>query len=186
MPGDSLDGILPLIGARAEPAPAPLFGPVVEGGPVLRPFVGRLVISYVAEEGSGRVFRHGDLILAGVDEPTLHRRALENLARHVKKVGIRLRPFGSMMAVLFDGDLEATLMLYATLWAHLREEMGDDLVVAAPARDVLAISPTDSPQGIAELKAVVQRVWPKDDHPLTADLLQLSGERWGVWKSSSP
>jgi uncharacterized protein YtpQ (UPF0354 family) len=81
--------------------------------------------------------------------------------------------------------LEATLMLYPTLWAQLCEEMGDDLVVAVPARDVLAVSPIDSPEGIAELRAVVQRVWPRDDHPLTTELFQFGSGQWRVWERPS-
>jgi hypothetical protein len=90
-----------------------------------------------------------------------------------------------MMAVLFDGDMEATLMLYPTLWAQLGEEMGDDLLVAVPARDVLAVSPLDSPEGIAELHAVIERVWPKDDHPLTTELFQFGEGGWRLWEAPS-
>ncbi len=178
----NLDGLLPLLEASASHDEA--LEPENESSPIRRPFVGPLVISYVVEEGDlGRAFERGELAATGADEKQLHERALANLARHVKTVGIRLRPHGSMMAVSFDGDLEATLMLYPTLWTHLRDEFADELVVAVPARDVLVVSPVDSPQGIAELRAVVARVWPRDDHPLATELFQLDRERWSVWEA---
>ena len=127
----------------------------------------RWSISYIVDEGdSDRALRHRDLLATGLDETRIHEQAIANFARHVKAVGIRPRLHGSMMTVAFDGDLEATLMLYPPLWAELSENMGDELVVAVPARDVLAVSPLDSPEGIVELQAVVKRVWPRDDHPL--------------------
>jgi uncharacterized protein YtpQ (UPF0354 family) len=178
----NLDGLLPLLEAPASHDETP--ESEKEGGPIRRPFVGPLVISYIVEEGDlGRAFERRELAASGADENQLHERALANLARHVKTVGIRLRSHGSMMAVSFDGDLEATLMLYPTLWTHLRDEIGDELVVAVPARDVLVVSPGDSREGIAELHAVIERVWPRDDHPLTTELFQLDRERWRVWEA---
>jgi hypothetical protein len=57
--------------------------------------------------------------------------------------------------------------------------------VAVPARDVLAVSPLDSREGIAELQAVIERVWPKDDHPLTTELFQFGAEGWRLWEAPS-
>jgi hypothetical protein len=185
MPPDSFDDLLPLLevlGAH-EAATTSITANVVS--PVLRPFVGHLVISYTVDEGdSGRALHTSDLLARGIDESSLHQRALANLARHVEKVGIRLRSYGEMMAVLFDGDLEATLMLYPTLWTHLCAELGDDLVVAVPARDVLAVAPVDSREGIAALHAVIERVWPRDEHPLTTELFHFDGKAWRVAPSS--
>jgi len=180
---DAFAGVLPALEALPEGGPAAL--PADESGFVLRPFVGRPVISYIVDEGdSDRALRHRDLLASGLDESRIHEQAIDNLARHVKAVGIRLRLHGSMMTIAFDGDLEATLMLYPTLWAQLCEEMGDELVVAVPARDVLAVSPLDSPEGIAELRAVIKRVWPREDHPLTTELFRFSEGKWSPWEAT--
>lgn len=180
----SLVGLLPRLEA---PDAAATSRNVDESSPVLRPFVAPLVVSYVVDAGdSDRVFLQRDLLASGLDVSRLHEQALENLTRHVRAEGIRLRSYGSMMAVQFDGDMEATLMLYPTLWAQLCEEMGDELVVAVPARDVLAVSPLESLEGIGELHAVIQRVWPRDDHPLTTELFQFSAGEWRVWEAPSP
>jgi uncharacterized protein YtpQ (UPF0354 family) len=177
---DRLDGVLPVLEAPAARVPNSPGG----GAPIHRPFVGQLVTAYVVEEGDlTRTLERRELAAARMDEKELHARALENLAKHVETIGIRLRPYGSIMAVLFDGDLEATLMLYEPLWSHLCEEFADELVVAVPARDVLVASPADSPAGLAELGAVVARVWPRDDHPLTSELFRIGTEPWGVWSS---
>ena len=160
---------------------------------ILRPFVGSLVIAYVVEEGDKtRELRHKDLFASGADakgarealQQGLHDRALANLARYVEKTGIKLKTHGSLMTVQFDGDWEATLLLYPKLWKHLCDEMGDELVVAVPARDVLAVAPLDSDEGVAELGRVVDRVWPRDHHRLSEELLCLVGGEWRVVPSS--
>src|SRR5438309_151438 len=106
---DRLDGVLPVLEA---PAASRVPNSLGEGAAIHRPFVGQLVTAYVVEEGDlARTLERRELVAARMDEKELHARALGNLAKHVETVGIRLRPYGSIMAVLFDGDLEATLML---------------------------------------------------------------------------
>ena len=167
-----------------------LYAPVDEADDeatlVLRPFVGTLSVSYVVEQGdSTRALALAELA-GGTTAQALHERALANLVDHVEATGIRLSGHGSIMAVTFDGDMEASLMLYPPLWARLQDEMGDQLAVAVPARDVLAVAPLDSAAGLSELGSVIERVWPRDDHPLSSDIFVMSDGAWSVFAGPFP
>jgi len=157
---------------------------VPPSGLLLQPLVGVIATSYVIEQGDAtRALTSADIAMASTTLADLHALALANLARHVELTSIRLNAYGSIMAVIFDGDMEATLMLYPELWTRLHDEMGEHLAVVVPARDVLAIAPADSSDGVAELRAVIERVWPRDDHPLSTDIL---GHSDGVWSVLAP
>jgi hypothetical protein len=168
--GDPYAAVLPLVrawDARTEP----------DG--LVTPLVGDLATAYTLEDRDAvRTLTGHDLTRSGVSTEALHARALINLAQHVTRTGMKLQAYGSMMAVIFDGDMEATLLLYDPLWTRLHDEMGDHLVAVVPARDVLAVAPATSSEGIAELRAVVQRVFPRDDHALSRDFYGHHGGRW--------
>jgi len=96
---------------------------------------------------------------------------------------VRVQSYGQILAVFFDGNLEATLMLHAPLWQHLHRDLGGALVVAAPSRDVLAVCATHDAQGISELRDLIGRVWPTGDHLLAQELLVRRDETWDLWQA---
>jgi hypothetical protein len=69
------------------------------------------------------------------------------------------------------------------LVTRAQTELGPELIAAAPARDILALS---SPAGVDELRAVIARVWPCGDHLLTQDLYRHTERGWSVYPSSAP
>lgn len=147
-----------------------------DDSPVLEPYVGTLLISYVLDEGATlRLITEGERRAAGVSIAELHRRALANLSRKIALTGVRLVPYGQCVAVLFDGNFEATLLLWDDLWPQVHAHLGPELVAAAPARDLLAVS---SPAGASELRDVISRAWPNGDHLLTRDLYRRTSDGW--------
>jgi len=180
-----LADVLPYVKA-AEPVQrdAPALALPEEMELVCRPFVGRLLIAYAVDEGTAyELVQREQLRKSGLDGDELHRRAVENLARKVAESGVRVQPYGQILAVFFDGNLEATLMLHAPLWQYLHRELGGALVVAAPSRDVLAVCATHDAQGISELRDLVGRVWPDGDHLLAQELLVRRDETWDLWQA---
>jgi hypothetical protein len=147
--------------------------------PILEPYVGSLLISYVVDEGSTlRLLTEGERKTSGGVPPAQLRRAsIANLVRRVAAQGVRLVPQGGIFAVLFDGNFEATLMLCDDLWPHLHAQLGPTIAAVAPARDVLAVS---SPERVSELREVVSRVWPGGDHLLTQEVFLRGSSGWSV------
>jgi hypothetical protein len=52
--------------------------------------------------------------------------------------------------------------------------------VAAPARDVICFCDSSSTEGLAELRAVIARVWPGGDHLLSDRIFERKDGRWRV------
>jgi hypothetical protein len=146
--------------------------------PVLVPFIGSLLVSYVVDEGQElRFVTEGERERSGISHEELRRAAVANLKARVQSTGVRLVPYGKILGVLFGGNFEATLLLWDDLAACARDQLGPELLAAAPARDILAIS---SPGGVDELRAIISRTWPGGDHLLTPDIYRHTKGGWSV------
>jgi uncharacterized protein YtpQ (UPF0354 family) len=174
-----LEGVLPYLKAAVpEDDNAPVFELSAADSPLLEPFVGRLLVSYVVDETrSFRLVTEREFRASGLSQAQLRQRAIANLAERVVPTGVRLVPHRSVTAVLFDGNLEATLMLWEDLFPHLHEKHGPELLAVAPSRDVLAVS---APANVDELREVVERVWPGGDHLLTKQIFRRFNGAWSV------
>lgn len=164
--------------AAGDPDPGPCFELSAEESPVSDPHVGQLFVAYVLDEGTEfRLITEGERKAAGVSKETLRKTALANLSRAVEERGVELRPLDNSVMLVFDGNLEATLMLCDEVWPHLHDRLGVELFAVAPSRDVLVVS---SPYGVDELRDVIARVWRGGDHLLTRDVYRRSNGRWSL------
>lgn len=174
-----LDEVLPYLKPTIDDVSEHVLELSGDDSPVLRQFAGRLLVTYVIDRGSSFAYVHErDLKREGISRDMLHARAVANLSRLADDRGMKVHAMPSVVAVTFDGNLEATLMLVPELWQYVRQTYGEPIVVAAPARDILAIA--RGPEGIEELRAVIDRVWPDADHKLTRDLYTLRGDAWDL------
>lgn len=174
-----LDGVLPYIKVAAtSDADITLSA---DDSPVVEKFVGDLLITYVVDEGAHlRLVTESERRAAELSVAALREMALANLNAKIAASGVRLAPHANITAVLFDGNLEATLLLWDELIPHLRERHGSELLAAVPARDILAVS---SPAHVNELREVIGRIWPDGDHLLTRDVLRHVDGEWRTHRS---
>lgn len=150
-----------------------------EDAPVLTPFATDLLVAYLVDEGSHFTYVQGrDLPDHGGSAGSLHRRAVDELVRRADG-NVTLHEAGPIQGLIFDGNLEASLLLVDDLWDDaLTGYFTTAPVAAVPSRDVLAFCDRDSIEGIAALRAAVDRVWPNGDHLLSRSLYVRQG---GVW-----
>jgi hypothetical protein len=159
---------------------APVIALEHPNGPVLRVLLPKmLVVSYLVDSGDRLEYVQGrHLREAAMTEDELHAIGLENLAQHCNE-SMKVHPQGAIFAIVAGGNYEASYLLLDDLWDRaLREVVPGPPVVALPARDLLAFGDRDSPEAIAELRAMVARTSGKVDHPLTERLLE---RRDGAW-----
>lgn len=181
---DLLDNVLPYIKPKLPPdADGKVFEVSGPDEPIIEDLQNGLLALYLLDRGD--VFdyvqrRH--LEQSGVSMTDLHSQALTNL-RRLASDRLRLQTCGSTFALFLDGNFEVSLILLDELWdetlaAHAKEK----IIIALPARDVLAFSGSVSPQGVSELRALIMRVLPTQDHPISSDLYIRNGKKWDVWQ----
>jgi hypothetical protein len=123
----------------------------------------------------------------GIGLGDLRALAVENLRRRRKQFEAHTGATCAMVVV--DGDLEASLLVADDLWdANLAGPLEQvraakypgELVVAAPARDLLLLTGSDTPGGVEELRAIVAETWADSDprRLLTQALLVRRDGRW--------
>lgn len=153
-----------------------------DDSPVMRPFIGRLLITYLVDQGDRfQYVQHRHLDAGGFTEDRLHDRALRNLGLRAAAGEVGTAAHGSITAVFFDGNLESSLMLLDPFWQYIADRLGGgEVLAAAPARDVLAVCPAHSTPGRQELNAAIERLWPVGDHLLTRDLYLRRNDAWQV------
>lgn len=161
--------------------PGPSYQPTDRDAPVLRTLSDGLLVAYMIDKGNHFAYvKAGDLGAANITPAALDGLAVQNLGRRARgKVVVEAR--GPVFTARFDGNLEASLLLLDDFWdATLREHVGANPVVAVPSRDVIAFCPGDSVAGVAELRAVVSRVWPGGDHLVSRSLYSRRNGQWVV------
>ena len=156
--------------------PVVTLGP--QDSPVVRSLCKGLLSTYLVDAGDRYLYvnrRH--LLRAGVTEEQLHSRAVDNLLARAEE-RLEVRPYREAYFVLMGGDFEGSLLVADSFWetsvAHLCPH---GVVVAAPARDLLAFSDLTSSEGVAELRGFIARA-EKADHPLTPILLRRTAGSW--------
>lgn len=155
------------------------FTPGPDDAPVVRDLGNGLLVLYVVDEGPVFTFvqrRH--LREAGMDDDTLHRTALANLHLFLAE-RTQLQPYGPIFGLFLDGNFEASLLLVDVLWDKALSSYAPNGVVAAvPARDVLAFTDAANADGIAQLRAMIGRLFPGGDHLISQDLYRRVDGRW--------
>jgi uncharacterized protein YtpQ (UPF0354 family) len=78
-----------------------------------------------------------------------------------------------------SGNFEASLLLIPEFWEiGLSGHCPNGFVAALPSRDVLAVCDKNDKTAIDELIAIVNKVWPLNDHRLTKKLYERKDNKW--------
>jgi uncharacterized protein YtpQ (UPF0354 family) len=165
-----------LSGSDEKPA---LVLPSADDAPIFEPCIDGVLLAYLIDHGDRYLHVQGrDLREQGVSIEELRSASLENLSE-LSDGEIKLAGDGPMYTLFFDGNLEASLILLDDLWDEaLRPYYESVPVVAIPTRDVLVFSDARSAEGIAELRAVIERGWDGGDPLISRSLYVRRAGRW--------
>ena len=142
--------------------------------PIVRVACKSLAITYVVESSKGVSYINPKQLRdSGLTADQLHAAAVENLTRLTKnpQKGLAVLPQEDFSGVMLDGKSEASLLLIDALWdSEFKSDTRNGVVVAIPARDMLAFCDQRSTAGIAALRELTQRVAPSASKALTKQL----------------
>ena len=144
---------------------------------VFEPLVADLNIIYASDrEGAIAYLNEGDRTALGLDLPALHRLALVNLHRILPSV--KLHGPGPLFAIEADGNYESSLLLSDKLWNEEASAVQGDLVAAVPARGFLLFTGSASPEGLKQLRAMVDEIYASGSHVISKTLLVRRNGHW--------
>ena len=147
---------------------------------VLDEYFAGVVIGYTAGPPYGeRLVTWADLSRLAMARRGLRRHAAAYLDAMVPRVRIHGQPPALMLS--FAG-LESSVVLADTFWEDLARGVPGDLVIGVPARDVVIVTGSRSPAGLAKARRAVDRVlFAGGPHLLLHDLLVRRDGGWQVY-----
>lgn len=156
---------------------APVFAIGSKDAPVVRTFLGDLVLTYVVRDPDAIVYvRERDVGPEGIE--ALHALAVDNL-RALALASLDLRAEGKVFRVVLGKHLDASVLLLDEYWDEIAPaKVGGPLALAIPAARTVAIADASSPAAMTELRALLARSFAEDDHPLSDAIFK---RRAGAW-----
>ena len=147
---------------------------------VLDGYLGPLAVGYALGPpfDGRRLVTRADLRRSATSRGALRRRAATYLDAMLTRVRIHGQPPALMLS--FNG-FESSVVLADAFWADLAGRVPGDIVIGVPARDVVIVTGSRSPAGLAKARRAVDRVfYAGGPHLLMRDLLV---RRDGGWES---
>ncbi len=159
------------------PLLAPAISDRVDPGVVRDEYCGDLTVVYTFGPQFGRrVVTHADLEQMELSPRVLRRSALDHLEVLSSRAEFHGQPPALMLS--FEG-LESSLLLANDFWTRLQGAVPGELVVGAPARDVVIVTGSQSVPGLEKVRRCVDRVFfAGDEHLLSRGLLVRRGGAW--------
>lgn len=136
-----------------------------------------LVVGYSLGRPHGeRLMTWNDFDRLEMPRRELRRRAAAYLDASMENVGIHGQPPALMLS--FEG-IESSLLLCDDFWDSLDGSVPGSVVIGMPARDVVIITGSRSPSGLAKARRAVDRVFfAGGRHLLSRHLLVRHGDAW--------
>ena len=129
-----------------------------------------LVVVYGEDSESGiRYFGAEALAEIKVEPKELRKLACENLDRLMPPVKTEEVAAGYYFLAA-DGNFEASLLLLERVWTSSAPKVKGETVVAIPARNVLLVTGSEDKQGLARMRADVEKVVGEDPYRLSDKL----------------
>lgn len=139
--------------------------------------VGDLWIVYAIDlPDSMKTLQKSHVSKLGLDPIALRKLAVENLRRILPP--IEQHGDGPVYVLTAGADYVASLLLFEDLWAELNQQVSGDVLAAAPTRDVLLFTDSDSSEGISQMKASIARVMESGGYLVSDTILRLTGDGW--------
>lgn len=144
--------------------------------PVYAELAGDIVVMIVEDRKDiSRFIMSGEGMRFGLSNQDMMDAGRENLKRRVSR--LQIKEHGPVRSLSFDSDYNAALLLLPEVWASI-PNLPADLVVAVPARDIVAFGDGADPEAVASLRRIARM--PSDGYPVTTLLLQRIRGRWMV------
>jgi len=132
-------------------------------------FLGDLGIFFVHDKGDSFEFVQRAALPAGMTEEELYEISCQNLARDID---FELTPtnYGGY-GILAGGDHEAGSLCLGFIWDYCAESIGEDLIVAVPAKDMVLMVGRSQTAELEEMKKLSSHILANGERTLTGQLL---------------
>jgi uncharacterized protein YtpQ (UPF0354 family) len=129
-----------------------------------------------------RSLKRSDVAAAGVAEDAIKELAKENLRKVMPPA--EQHGDGPWYLLTAGGDYTASLLLFDGLWNDLAGSVDGDLVVVAPARDVIFFTGAESTEGLAAIRKHSAEILTSGSYLISGTLLVRKEGQWDVFNAN--
>ena len=133
-------------------------------------FVGDLMIIFVINRGDDKFEIIKDNMLPPeTNMEELYQIACQNLVRDVPFV-VSNTMYGGF-GILADGHHEASALCFKHIWAVCADKIGEDLVIMAPAKDMVLFVPASNQKGVESMREFGNEAFERNKDKISKKLL---------------
>ena len=111
----------------------------------------------------------------GVTPRQIDKLAKKNLTKILQdKITVEKEPWGALRLTTGDAYESATCML-GWVWEYLMETLGDEIIFAIPASDVILFLPAGNKTGLIQLEKKVKAIHKKSNQKLSKKIFKYDG-----------
>jgi uncharacterized protein YtpQ (UPF0354 family) len=143
------------------------------------PFVGDMVKVYAIDYPTYVAYVTKDHFDDGLTVDALHAAAAQNLSRKIDEM--EFQQHGDIFLVVSDGFYESSLVVDAAIWTSFAEQLGDNIVMSVPARDLLMFTPMAATEAIVFMQEYRDEIIADGAHPLSELSYIWTDGAWSVF-----
>lgn len=151
--------------------------------PVYHKLIGNLAVFFGIDNGSQFQLLMSSQVPSSFNTSLLVEASANNLARLLEgKVQIAQTSAG-VNGFISDPDHTAAIIILNRYLDFAKNRLGDDLIIAAPSKDILSFVPASDSRMIEELKKEVDEVHKTAERPLSKMLFKFDGKSLSEYES---
>ena len=141
----------------------------------MKPFLADLLIFFATDAGDRFELLQTSHMPEGMTVDELYALAVKNLSDNVE---FQMTPtnFGGY-GIIAGGDHEAGSLCFDYLWEFCAEKIGENLIVAVPAKDMVLMVGQSQTEALEQMKQVVSNILQSGNRTLTAHLFLYDVEK---------
>lgn len=117
-----------------------------------------------------------------IDQKQLEQIALDNLTTlTMTKLNVQGDANGLMFVL--NGSLEAAIVLMDQIWNQLEEQIGDNIVIAVPSRDVLLATGASNDIMLESFEKTSADIYKSSDYPLSKNFFIREAGTWKLFRT---
>lgn len=155
---------------------------VVELSPISKHICEDLTCFYAIDLPEGyEIIQENMLAELKLSKEELHLLAIENLTSSI--VGnLKFHSYIDGFMVTFNGAFEASILLIDEFWNDMEQQLGEEILVLVPARDVLLICGKSNTEFIEWYSEKARETLEKGDHPLSKNCFVWKNHKWELFE----
>lgn len=150
--------------------------------PIARPICADLFCFYAVDGDLGyEIVQARHLRELKITEQELHTAALENF-KTLLSTDLTIEGDSDGYMFTLNGNLEAGLVLVDEFWQDLESDIGEEVVVAVPSRDVVVATGRSNRAQIDRFSSAARGILEEGDHPVSKNWFLRTGGQWEVFE----